>query len=133
MKFLLTKLIVYLLYGADYMAAVPVLRILAWQVPFSYMGTIRNVWILSEEKQSCLWKINLFGVLLNIAMNYMMIPAWGAIGAAAASLLTQVLTNLFLGFFYRPIKRNNVLLMKGINPVFLVKTLTQEKAPKDSQ
>ena len=124
------KLVVYVLYGAEYLEAVPVLRILAWQVPFSFMGKIRNVWILAEEKQGYLWKINLFGALLNVVINYFMIPIWGASGAAAASLLTQIFTNYILGFIYSPIKRNSILLMKGINPVYLIKLLPKSKWSK---
>ena len=123
----LTKLIVYVLYGTEYLEAVPVLRILAWQAPFSFMGKIRNIWILAEGKQSCLWKINLFGALLNVVINYFMIPIWGASGAAAASLLTQIFTNFILGFIYTPIKCNSVFLMKGINPGFLINLLEKGK------
>ncbi|MBR3928617.1 MAG: flippase [Clostridia bacterium] len=116
-------LVVYILYGAEYMASVPVLKILAWQIPFSFMGKIRNVWILVEEKQKCLWKINLAGVLLNVALNYVMIPLWGASGAALASILTQAFTNFGLGFIYKPIRSNNRLMLQGINPAYAVRTL----------
>lgn len=129
----LTKIIVYVLFGAEFLAAVPVLRILAWQVPFSFMGKIRNVWILAEEKQGCLWKINLLGALLNVAINYLLIPIWGASGAAAASLLTQIFTNYLLGFVYLPIRHNSTLLMKGINPVYLIKMLENSKLSKNQE
>lgn len=112
----LAKLMISVLYGSAYFGAVPVLRILAWQVPFAFMGKIRNVWILAEEKQSCLWKINLFGALLNVAINYLLIPIWGASGAAFASLLTQFFTNCVLGFWYTSLRDNNRLLMEGIRP-----------------
>ena len=94
------------------------------------MGKIRNVWILAEGKQECLWKINLFGALLNVAINYLLIPIWGASGAAAASLMTQIFTNYVLGFVYPPIKRNGVLLLKGINPVYFAKMLANSKLSK---
>ena len=94
------------------------------------MGSIRNVWILAEEKQSCLWKINLFGALLNVVINSVLIPIWGAIGAAVASLLTQIFTNFFLGFVYKPIRKNNAMLLKGVNPIFLVNMLVDLKETK---
>jgi len=114
------SIIVRVLYGTEYIAAIPVLRILTWQSPFSYMGTIRNIWLLAEEKQKHLWKINLTGALLNAAMNYVLIPYWGASGAAFASLVTQVLINFVLGFVYRPISENNRLLLCGLNPKMLL-------------
>ena len=50
-----------------------------------------------------------------------MIPYWGACGAAFASLLTQFFTNFVLGFIMKPIRENNILLLKGINPAFVIK------------
>lgn len=131
------KLIISVLYGAEYMTAVPVLRILVWYCPFSFMGTVRNIWLLAEEKQKELWKINLFGVVINIISNAVFIPNAGACGAAIAAFITQFLMNFVLGFFYKPIKKNNELMMKGLNPKFALyefvsiwNMLIGEKFPK---
>lgn len=115
-----SKLIISVLYGSDFMAAVPVLRILVWYCPFSFIGTVRNIWLLAEEKQKELWKINLFGVVINIISNAIFIPYAGARGAAIAAFITQFLMNFVLGFFYKPIKKNNELMMKGLNPKFAI-------------
>lgn len=114
-------LIIKLLYGELYSPAVPVLRILIWYFIFSVMGTVRNVWILAEQKQKYLWIINLSGAVFNIILNAVMIPYWGAWGAAFASFLTQVFTNFVLGFIIKPIRENNILLIKGLNPVFVIR------------
>ncbi len=112
------KLIISVLYGAEFMSAVPVLQILVWFTPFSFMGLIRNIWLLAEDKQDELWKINLFGVVINTVSNAILIPYAGACGAAIAAFITQFLMNFVLGFFYKPIKKNNELMMKGLNPKF---------------
>ena len=113
-----SKLIISVLYGADFMSAVPVLRILVWFSPFSFMGTVRNIWLLAEEKQKELWKINLFGVIVNTVSNAILIPFAGACGAAVAAFITQFLMNFVLGFVYKPIRKNNELMLKGLNPKF---------------
>lgn len=114
-------LIMSVLYGNDYTPAVPVLQILTWYCAFSYMGSVRNIWLLAEQKQKLLPAINLAGVFINIALNAVMIYLWGACGAALASLLTQIFTNLVLGFIIKPIRKNNRLLIQGLNPVFFVR------------
>lgn len=114
------KLIVKILYGEAYLPAVPVLQILCWQSAFSYMGYVRNIWILAEEKHQELWKINLCGAIANILLNAAMIPLWGACGAAAASVLTQIFTNVGMGYILKPIRENNRLLVKGLNPGILI-------------
>lgn len=112
------KLIIRILYGSDYIASIPVLRILIWQMAFSYMGVVRNVWILAEEKYSRLWVINLCGALANIALNLFLIPLWGACGAAAASVLTQIVANFVIGFIMKDIRPNNRLMLAGLRPRF---------------
>lgn len=117
---LFAKYIVGVLYGADYESSIPILRILVWYLAFSYMGTVRNVWILAEQKQKYLWIINLSGAVFNIILNAILIPHWGACGAAFASLMTQVFANFVLGFIIKPIRENNSLLLAGLNPKLIL-------------
>lgn len=116
---LLAKPMIWILYGPEYLAAVPVLRILVWNTAFSYMGSVRNIWILGEGKHDQLWRINLAGAIVNVLLNAVMIPLWGACGAALASVLTQIVTNFVLGFAMKEIQPNNRLLIKGLNPYLL--------------
>lgn len=118
-------LIVRILYGAEYFASISVLQILIWQTAFSFMGSVRNIWILAEEKYSRLWVINLCGALTNMALNLCLIPRWGACGAAVASVLTQVVTNFVVGFIMKDIRPNNRLMLAGLNPKFAWKTLRE--------
>ena len=113
------KPIVVFLYGAEFIPAIPVLQILIWNSAFSYMGVVRNIWILGEEKHDKLWKINSSGALANVIFNVIFIPLWGACGAAFASVLTQIFTNFILGFLMPSIRPNNRLLLKGLNPRIL--------------
>lgn len=123
----LAKPIVLILYGEEYLAAVSVLRIIVWQVPFSFMGWVRNVWILAEEQHSMLWLINLCGAIANLLLNAVMIPLWGACGAALASVLTQIFTNVVMGFILKPIRPNNRLMLKGLDPRCLTVFLKKRK------
>jgi O-antigen/teichoic acid export membrane protein len=107
------------LYGKDYLSSVEVLRWVVWYVTYSYIGQVRNIWILAEGKQKLLWRINLLGALLNVILNALMIPIWGIIGAAVASFITQFFTNFLLGFFMKSIKNCNLLMLKGMNPKFV--------------
>lgn len=120
-----SSLIVYILYGAEYMAAAPVLAVLIFYTSFAYMGSVRNIWILAEGKQSMLWKINLAGAAANVVLNFILIPFFGAVGAAAASLITQIFINFILGFIIPALRENNRILMQGLDVRML---LTSVKA-----
>lgn len=113
---LFAKLIVTVLYGAEYMATVPVLQIVVWNVGVSCFGSVRNIWILAEGRQKILWFINLSGALVNFAVNFLLIPYFGAIGAAISSVITQIFANFILGFMLPQIRDNNRILLQGIHP-----------------
>lgn len=113
-------LIIRILYGAEYAASASVLSLVVWYTPFSYFGPIRNVWMFAENKQRYLWIINLTGAVTNVLLNAVLIPCMGVMGAALASLITQALTNVVIGFVVKSIRYNNVLLLKGCNPKLLI-------------
>lgn len=115
-----SKLIIDIMYGSQYTQSANVLRLIVWYTTFSYMGPVRNIWMIAENKQNYLWIINLSGAIANIVLNAIMIPFIGVMGAALASLITQIFTNVIIGFIMKPIKENNVLLVKALNPRVLI-------------
>lgn len=119
----LAKPLVLFLYGKDYVQTISILRVAVWYVTFSYYGSVRNIWILAENKQKYLLKINIWGALANVFLNWLLIPVMGVLGAAVASLITQFFTNVIIGFVIKPIKYNNYLMIKGLNPKVLTRTV----------
>lgn len=99
-----------LLYGQEYIGAAAPLKIVAWYTIFSYLGVARNAWIVCENKQKYLKYIYFGAAVLNILLNLLMIPVWGAVGAAAASLITQVFTSIAIPYMI-PAMRPNAKLM----------------------
>lgn len=121
---LLARPIVLILYGEQYLPSVTSLRVAVWYVTFSNYGSVRNIWMLAENKQKYLWIINLSGALANVALNAALIPLFGAVGAAAASLVTQFFTNVVIGFILRPVRYNNRLMIRGLDPKPLFRYLS---------
>lgn len=113
---LLAKPLVWLMYGPEYAGSARILAVAVWYITFGYYGSVRNIWILAEEKQKYLTGINVAGATANVILNFCLIPAMGAIGAAVASLVTQFFTNVIIGFIFKPIRRNNYLMVKSWNP-----------------
>lgn len=111
---LLAELIIYILYGVAYLPAATPLRIVSWYTAFSYLGTARNAWIVSKNRQKHLITIYVAAAVGNVALNWILIPVWGANGAALASLLSQVLTGFLLPFFVKELRPNARLVLEGI-------------------
>lgn len=122
---LLAPWIIRILYGSAYAPAVSMLRIVVWYTTFSYIGSARTIWILAEEKHDLLWKVNLYGALANVAMNLVFIRLWGANGAALASLLTQIFTNVLIGFLDPRLRENNTLLLRSLDPRGMLRQIKQ--------
>lgn len=117
-------LIIRIIYGTSYAPAITALRIVTWYTSFSYLGSVRNIWILAEQKQSILWKINLSGALLNIIANALLIPLLGINGAAIASVLSQFFVNFALCVIIKELRPVGFLMLEGINPFSLKKALS---------
>ena len=120
---LLARPLVFLLYGVEYAKTAGILAVAVWYVAFGYFGSVRNIWILAENKQKYLSAINGAGVLANILLNLCLIPLWGAAGAAVASVITQFFTNVIVGFVCKPMAESNRLMIWGLHPKVLFELL----------
>ncbi len=103
-----------ILYGADYAPAVDVLKIITWYTAFSYLGVARNAWIVSKGKQKYLKYMYLGAAILNVPLNALLIPMWGASGAAFASLITQIFTSIILPLCFKEMRPNAKLMLDAI-------------------
>ncbi len=88
--------IIRLTYGDKYLPAVPALSLVVWYTSFSYFGAIHNLYMVAEGKTAYVPWLTLGGALANVGLNLLLIPPFGIVGAAAASLATQILTNFIL-------------------------------------
>ena len=105
---------VSLLYGKDYLPVAPVLRILTWYTAFSYLGGARNAWVVSKGAQRHLLKIYASAACANVVLNLILIPSFGACGAAFASLAAQMMTALVVPFFIDDLKENAKLMIDAV-------------------
>lgn len=126
-------LIIRVLYGADYEPAILLLRLVVWYTTFAHLGQVRDIWILGEEKQKLLWRLNLFGTLSNVVLNLTLIPVLGGVGAAIASLISQFIANIGAGFLIPAIRRGNVLMLRSFHPKVLRQMVRGSRQPDEKE
>lgn len=114
MFLLLGRPIVSLLYGNEYLPTAAPLRVITWYTAFSYLGVARNAWIVCENKQKYLIWIYLSAAVANVFLNLALIPVWGTVGAAFASLLAQIVTTMVTPFFIKPLRENAWMMVDAI-------------------
>ena len=111
---LFARPIVNIIYGPSYLEAVQSLSVIVWYTSFSYFGAVNHMYMVAEEKTFWVQIITLIGALLNVALNFVLIPRWGIVGAAWASLLTQFVANYVLLWLIKPLRPCFGILNKGV-------------------
>ena len=109
-----SKPVILLLYGREYLPARGALCILCWFAAFSYLGGARSVYTVPQGKQKYEKYLAAAGAVCNLVLNAILIPVWGINGAAFATLITQLFTNVIMGFFIPAIRENNILILKSL-------------------
>lgn len=93
--FVLAEDLVRVLFGATFAGAVPALRCLVWSLPIvSYRAVFRQLLLAGGQELSNL-ALASGTAALNIGLNLVLIPRFGLLGAAAATIVSE--TALFVG------------------------------------
>lgn len=109
-----SKEIIVIMYGEAYLPAVRPLRIIVWYTAFSYLGVARNAWIVCKERQKYLIYIYIASAALNVILNIFLIPSYGSVGAAVASLVAQISTTMIVPFFVKDLRENVKMMIEAI-------------------
>jgi len=88
--------IVRLLFGAPYAPAAAPLAILIWSLFFSFAAMVTFDAITAAGRQRVFVGLSIFTTALNIALNLLLIPRYGATGAALAALIYSASSLAFL-------------------------------------
>jgi O-antigen/teichoic acid export membrane protein len=83
--------IISVLFGDEFRSSAVVLMISIWAVPFVYLGGVSTKIYVAESKFLAALSRSIFGLLVNIGLNLLLIGEYGAIGAAIATVSSQVL------------------------------------------
>lgn len=95
----LAEPIVVLLFGPAYVAAGAVLAIHVWASVFVFLGVASGKWFLAENLQALSLQRTAIGAAANIALNLLLIPKFGEVGAAVATVISYAIAGLFADLF----------------------------------
>ncbi|WP_200874893.1 flippase [Desulfonatronum thiodismutans] len=98
MTFLSSHLIV-ILFGQAYEQAGAVLTIHIWAAVFVFLGAASSRWFLAENRQILSMQRSLLGAGMNVGLNILLIPRFGATGAAYATVVSYFFVVLVSDLF----------------------------------
>lgn len=84
------------IFGEQYTGAVLAFRILILTLSISFSSNILSNAIFANDRQKDLIKYSALGVMTNLVIGLIFIPKLGITGSAMATLLAQILSNLYI-------------------------------------
>ena len=103
--------LVVLVYGDEYQGAVEVLKIYMWSSVFGFLIVATSSYLVAENKTIFLLFRYTLGMLINLLLNWLLIPVYGIEGSAMATLVAY----LFASYL-------SACLYKGMWPLFVMET-----------
>lgn len=111
--FTLAPEVIELVGGKTYMDAVPSLRILCVALAVSFIaGFYGNIILLPSGREKICLTVCVCSALINLVLNFILIPRWGLNAAAFTTLISQIVCLVGeLPFIEKEIKVGNILKM----------------------
>lgn len=119
--FLYAEQIVVLLFGAVYQPAGVLLALLSIRLFFANMGVARGAYMLSENLMKFSMITMALGTVVNVVLNYLWIPEYGAKGAIVATIISFAVTIFVVDLFYSKARTNVFLQVKSIFTFYRIK------------
>ncbi len=108
--------IVNLLYGEEYKEAGKILTIHIWAGVFVFLGTASSKWFIVENLQKHSFYRSLMGAIVNVILNFILIPKYSIYGAAIATIISQAIAS----YLYNMTNKKTLVTFKlQTNAIFL--------------
>jgi PST family polysaccharide transporter len=91
----LSGTIITILFGKSYEASAYILAIHIWASLFVFMGVGTSSWFIAEGLTQFALRRTIIGAITNVFLNIFLIPAYGGVGAAIATVISQAFATFF--------------------------------------
>ena len=117
----LSDQIIELLYGSQYSEAGSVLMIHIWSGVFVFLAVANERWIICENLQKFLAINTIIAAIVNIGLNYILIPKFGIEGAAWATLISYCIAGYLCLLIWKKTRTSFINLTKSLLFITLFK------------
>ena len=116
--------VVDLLFGGSFAEAANIIVIHVWSSVFVFLGVASGKWVVAEGRSELALQRTLCGLGANIGLNMLLIPKYGGLGAAYATLAAQM-TSAFLFDICQSCSRDIFFMkLKSLNPAGAIMRLS---------
>ena len=110
--------LIVLTFGESYRESVAVATLLMWSSVFISIGSISGRYFTVEKMERKIAFRTVFSAIVNVILNFILIPLYGIKGAALATLITNFVSNYFLDWFDSDLKILLKIKHRSILPRF---------------
>ncbi len=105
--------IIYILFGNQYLEAVTTLRIYVWAGIAVSLGSALGYYLITENLTKVTAIATVIGAIVNVILNFILIPKYGINGAAIASVISYTMVT-FSMFIFKNSGKHLILISKAL-------------------
>lgn len=117
--------LILMIFGERYQEAGQVLMIHSWTGVFVFIGVVYSGYLTIENKTRKAFYRTLFGAIVNVFSNLVLIPTHGISGAAIGTLLGQFSANYLYDIFDKEVYGQLKMKSKAFFPIFFFKKASE--------
>jgi O-antigen/teichoic acid export membrane protein len=115
--------IIHILYGNQYEGAGQMLSIHIWSGIFVFLGIASGQYLVAEGLTNISFQRTAAGAILNIALNFWLIPHYGGIGASLATLVACFVSTFYILLIPKT-REQGVLMLKSLFLIHLFQKIS---------
>jgi O-antigen/teichoic acid export membrane protein len=119
--------IIFIIFGPEFSPAAPVLTIYIWAGVAIFLAVASSQYLVTENLTKLLLLRTLIGMVLNVILNFTLIPIYGIVGSAIATLVSYTAVTFSLSFhkkYYSQFK----MMLRSIFGFSFISYLLKKKA-----
>jgi len=120
MAFFFSEEIINALYGVEFSSSAPIFIVHTISVVLMMGAAVRSGYIEIINKTQIIMITTFVALVLNVVLNYFLIGMYGSIGAAVATVITQLFALYLLGYYFVDMRRITKLQFEALLVIPLI-------------
>lgn len=125
---IISKPFIEIIYGKEYSESATILIIHIWASLFVFMRAVLSKWLVIENMLAFSLVTHISGAIVNIILNLILIPKFGGVGSAIATVISYSISSYFSLFLFKRTREMGWIMTKAIFTCFMVFRGKNEKA-----
>ncbi|MBF0359799.1 MAG: flippase [Oligoflexia bacterium] len=106
--------LINMIFSSKYASSAPILQVHIWSNLFVFWAVAQDPWDIVEKHTKFVCFKSVLAAILNIGLNFFLIPRYGGFGAAWATLISYSMVGFFLNLLHRKTRKAFVSQFKSL-------------------